>query len=428
MNEKPKVIKKANDPMAGLRAAAKKETTLKYIPKNAPMRSKSNKPSQSAQQEEDEEYVPDLEYRRKNSRDPDGEPDETPPKREEPERVSMRPSVLQQNMKTVKRRNWRNLILLVGIPVVMFLFFGRPKLFGGGSSKESVVLEESHSSSAKAAGARVKPAESVEKAIETLKKVLGDKVTTDPEDLDDFRGEGAMNVGDGTVPAAVVFPETSEEVEVILKVANDFQVPVIPYSGGTSLEGYFLSPVLCRSIVHFFVWSMACRANVLSSQCVPVKHAITISLQKMDKIISFRPQDMDITVQPGISWSDLNIFLKPYKLFLPIDPAPTAHIGGMIACSSSGTNAVRYGTMKDWVLSLNVVLPGGHLMKTRCRARKNSTGYDLTRLFVGSEGTLGVITEVTLKLAHLPEKEVVGAIAFESNTVCPMNPLLWELI
>jgi len=92
---------------------------------------------------------------------------------------------------------------------------------------------------------------------------LGDKVTTDPEDLDDFRGEGAMNVGDGTVPAAVVFPETSEEVEVILKVANDFQVPVIPYSGGTSLEGYFVSPILCRPVVHFLLWIMTCRANVL---------------------------------------------------------------------------------------------------------------------------------------------------------------------
>ena len=129
---------------------------------------------------------------------------------------------------------------------------------------------------------------------------------------------------------------------------------------------------------------------------------------------------MDITVQPGISWADLNTFLAPYKLFLPVDPAPTAHIGGMIACSASGTNAVRYGTMKDWVLNMKVVLPGGHVMKTRSRARKSSTGYDLTRLFVGSEGTLGVITEVTLKLAHLPEKEVVGAIAFESNTVLPI--------
>jgi D-lactate dehydrogenase (cytochrome) len=137
----------------------------------------------------------------------------------------------------------------------------------------------------------------------------------------------------------------------------------------------------------------------------------------MNKIIALRPNDMDITVQPGISWNDLNDFLKPYKLFLPVDPGPNAHIGGMVATSASGTSAVRYGTMKDWVLNLKVVLPGGYAMKTRNRARKSSTGYDLTRLFCGSEGTLGVITEVTLKLAHLPEKEVVGAIAFETNGV-----------
>ena len=142
----------------------------------------------------------------------------------------------------------------------------------------------------------------------------------------------------------------------------------------------------------------------------------------MDKIIAFRPHDMDITIQPGISWNELNAYLSPYSLFLPVDPGPNAHIGGMIATSASGTNAVRYGTMKDWVLNLTVVLPTGHVLKTRSRARKSSTGYDLTRLFCGSEGTLGVITEVTLKLATLPEKEVVGAIAFDSNTVWPSPP------
>jgi D-lactate dehydrogenase (cytochrome) len=152
-------------------------------------------------------------------------------------------------------------------------------------------------------------------------------------------------------------------------------------------------------------------------QCVPVTDAITVSLTNMNKIIEFRPNDMDITLQPGISWTDLNAYLKPYNLFFPVDPSLTAHIGGMISTSASGTNAVRYGTMKDWVLNMTVVLPGGHIMKTRSRARKSSTGYDLTRLFVGSEGTLGIITEVTLKLAHLPEKEVVGTIAFETNTV-----------
>jgi len=144
----------------------------------------------------------------------------------------------------------------------------------------------------------------------------------------------------------------------------------------------------------------------------------------MNKIIEFRPNDMDITLQPGISWTDLNAYLKPYNLFLPVDPAPNASIGGMISTSASGTNAVRYGTMKDWVLNLTVVLPGGHVMKTGSRARKSSSGYDLTRLFCGSEGTLGIITEVTLKLAHLPENEVVGSMAFETNTVPLSKPRL----
>jgi D-lactate dehydrogenase (cytochrome) len=152
-----------------------------------------------------------------------------------------------------------------------------------------------------------------------------------------------------------------------------------------------------------------------------VENAITVSMTRMNKIIAFRPDDMDITLQPGISWNDLNTFLKPYKLFLPVDPGLNAHIGGMIGCSSSGTNAVRYGTMKDWVINLTAVLPGGHLMKTRSRARKSSTGYDLTRLFVGSEGTLGIITEVTLKLAHLPEKEIVCSASFNSNFVCHVS-------
>ena len=139
-------------------------------------------------------------------------------------------------------------------------------------------------------------------------------------------------------------------------------------------------------------------------------------MAKMNKVVAFRPKDMDVTVQPGVSWNDLNDLLKPHGLFLPVDPGPHAHIGGMISTSASGTNAVKYGTMKDWVLNLTVVLPGGKVIKTRSRARKSSTGYDLTRLFCGAEGTLGIITEATLKLTHLPEKEIVGAVAFDSNT------------
>lgn len=253
--------------------------------------------------------------------------------------------------------------------------------------------------------ARTPSPENVIRAIKRLQDIFGDRCSTLEEDLDELGGEGIMNIGHGKKPRAAVWPEKTEEVEVILKIAEDYGVPVIPHSGGTSLEG---CPFWCIAVAD-------------RSQCVPVTDAIAISLSRMNKIIAFRPHDMDITLQPGISWNELNEFLEPYKLFFPVDPGPNAHIGGMIATSASGTNAVRYGTMKDWVLNLTVVLPGGHVMKTRSRARKSSTGYDLTKLFIGSEGTLGVITEVTLKLANLPEKEVVGTISFETNTVCPLN-------
>ena len=271
---------------------------------------------------------------------------------------------------------------------------GGAYLFWYGDSKPTV------------APAIIKPSTvNVNTAIKKLKQIFRERCCTEEDELEEYGGGGIMSVGPGQRPRAVVFPTTTEEVEVILKIADDYSVPVIPYSGGTSVEGYFPSHI---ARLYFAV-------NI--SQCVPVVPSITISLQKMNKIIALRPHDMDVTLQPGISWNDLNDYLKPYNLFLPVDPGPHAHIGGMIATSCSGTNAVRYGTMKDWVLNLTVVLPGGHVMKTRSRARKNSTGYDLTRLFCGSEGTLGIITEVTLKLAHLPEKEVVGAIAFESNEV-----------
>ena len=132
----------------------------------------------------------------------------------------------------------------------------------------------------------------------------------------------------------------------------------------------------------------------------------------MANIIAFHPDDMDVVVQPGLGWMNLNKEIKASGLFFPVDPGPWARVGGMVSTSCSGTNAVRYGTMKDWVINLTVVIADGRIIKTRRRPRKSSAGYNLTNLFIGSEGTLGCITEITLKLAVIPEKISVAVVTF----------------
>ena len=134
----------------------------------------------------------------------------------------------------------------------------------------------------------------------------------------------------------------------------------------------------------------------------------------MDQIIALHEDDMDVVVQPSVCWTELNHQVRDKGLFLPVDPAPTAKIGGMVGTSCSGTNAVRYGTMKDWVVNLTVVLADGTVIKTRRRPRKTSAGYNLTNLFIGSEGTLGIVTEITLKLAVIPTHTSVAIVAFPS--------------
>src|SRR5436190_3744580 len=161
-------------------------------------------------------------------------------------------------------------------------------------------------------------------------------------------------------------------------------MPMIPYSGGSSLEGNFSAPFGGMSIDFAF----------------------------MDKIIELHADDMDVVVQPSMQWMHLNNEIKESGLFFPIDPGPSAKIGGMVGTNCSGTNAVRYGTMKDWVLNLTVVLADGRIIKTRRRPRKTAAGYNLTGMFVGSEGTLGIVTEITLKLAVIPEETRVGVATF----------------
>ncbi|KAH7140202.1 hypothetical protein B0J13DRAFT_504254 [Dactylonectria estremocensis] len=225
------------------------------------------------------------------------------------------------------------------------------------------------------------------KAVGEIRQILGDDaVSVDKDDLDDHGFSEWSTSNTDVRPVAIVHPKTTEDVSAIAKICTKYRVPMVPYGAGSSVEGNFSSPFA----------------------------GICVDVSSMDKIVAFHPEDMDVVVQPGVNWVNLNEKIKDTGLFLPLDPSPTALIGGMVATNCSGTNAMRYGTMKDYVINLTVVLADGSVIKTRHRPRKTSAGYNLTALFTGSEGTLGIITEVTLKLAIVPESFSVATATFST--------------
>ena len=211
-------------------------------------------------------------------------------------------------------------------------------------------------------------------SIETeLKSIFKDRFSTSTSTRFNYsRGEDTYD----PVPSqAVIFPESNEEVSTILKLCNERKIPLVPFGTGTSLEG-----------------------NV-----VGIEEGITISLEKMNKILSVNVEDFDCRVQANVTREQLNEHLREDGVFFPIDPGANAAIGGMAATSASGTMAVKYGTMRTVITGLTVVLPNGDIINTGGRTKKTSAGYNLTNLFIGSEGTLGVITEVQLRLSPIPE-------------------------
>lgn len=232
--------------------------------------------------------------------------------------------------------------------------------------------------------------DALKKGFQEIEKLLGeDNFTRTPSELD-YHSDSYFNVhkpGPNEKPKLIVYPDSTEQVSEILKISYKYKIPIVPFSGGTSLEGQYIS----------------------------TRAGIVLDFSKMSKILQLNKEDLDVVVQAGVGWQDLDEYLKPYNFIFGPDPGPGAKIGGMVATSCSGTQAYRYGTMKENVLNLTVVLADGTILKTKQRSKKSAAGYNLTGLFIGAEGTLGVITEATLKLNPRP--------AYESIAVVPFNTI-----
>ena len=222
----------------------------------------------------------------------------------------------------------------------------------------------------------------INEAIEQVQALLGDRISTAEAVLtqhgrDEFWHHAAL-------PDAVAWPATTEEVSEIVKICNATGCPIVPFGTGTSVEG-----------------------NVQA-----IRGGISVDVTQMNAVLSVNPYDFDATVQAGVTRKQLNAHIRDTGMFFPVDPGADASIGGMTATRASGTNAVRYGTMKDNVVAIKVVLPDGRIIKTSNRAKKSAAGLNLTQLFIGSEGILGIMTEITVRLHGIPESIAAAVVAF----------------
>ena len=226
--------------------------------------------------------------------------------------------------------------------------------------------------------------QNIKTAINVLKQRFGERVTT-AESVRSHHTHTTTQM-DAQLPDAVVFANETNDVTEIVGICAEHQCPIIPFGIGSSLEGH-----------------------------VNAAHGgLSIDMNNMNKVLAVNPEDLDAVVQPGVTREALNEHLRDTGLFFPIDPGANASLGGMAATRASGTNAVRYGTMKDNIIAMEAVMADGRVIRTGTRAKKSSAGYDLTRLLVGSEGTLGIITELTLRLQGIPEKIAGGVCSFPS--------------
>lgn len=232
--------------------------------------------------------------------------------------------------------------------------------------------------------ARAGTSQRVQAILPALRERLGDRVSTAAAVLD-HHGGGGEGVPISSLPDAVAFPLDNEEVAFIARLCNESAIPIVPFGAGTSLEAHV--------------------AAVLGG--------ISLDLSRMDRVLDISADSLDCRVQAGVTRLQLNAAVKDSGLFFPIDPGANASIGGMTCTRASGTAAVRYGTMRDAVLGLTVVMPDGRIVRTGTRARKTAAGLDLTRLFIGSEGVLGIVTEVQLRLWGLPEIVQAAVCQFE---------------
>ena len=229
---------------------------------------------------------------------------------------------------------------------------------------------------------------SATQTIGEIRALLGDRLSTAPAVREQHGKDQTWNPG--APPDAVAFVHSTAEVQAIVSICGKYDTPVIAYGTGTSLEGHFTAPF----------------------------GGISVDLSGMNRILEVNAADLDCRVEAGVTRKQLNMHLRDSGLFFPVDPGADASLGGMTATRASGTNAVRYGTMRENVLNVTAVMANGQVIRTGSRAKKSSAGYDLTRLLVGSEGTLGIITEVALRLYGIPESIVAAVCPFPSVEAC----------